>query len=200
MSLINVKINYSLNGPNDEFYTPREAVEMIIPFIPKHVRTIWECTAIKESLIVEVLRLYGYDVIPSHINDDMDFLKYEPKQPYDMIITNPPYSIKDKFLKRAFDLKKPFMFLLPITTLEGLKRGKMFRENRIQLLIPDTRFNFKPGKNSGAWFQTSWFTHGLGLSKDLNFVPLNEGEQNLFHEISTEKMDIGFNNNFHQVA
>jgi len=177
MSLINAKINYSLNGPNDEFYTPREAVEMIITFIPKHVRIIWECTAIKESLIVEVLRSHGYDVIPSHINDDMDFLKYEPKQPYDMIITNPPYSIKDKFLKRAFDLKKPFMFLLPITTLEGLKRGKMFRENRIQLLIPDTRFNFKPGKNSGAWFQTSWFTHGLGLPKDLNFVPLSSGER-----------------------
>ena len=27
-------------------------------------------------------------------------------------------------------------------------------------------------KNSGAWFQTSWFCFGCGLSSDLNFVSL----------------------------
>ena len=164
------KIDFSKNGPNDEYYTPVEAVQMIIPFIPPHVKTIWECTAIEGSRIVEVLKSNGYNVIPTHIKDGFDFFKYEPDD-YDMTITNPAYSIKDKFLKRAFELKKPFMFLLPITTLEGLKRGKMFRENGIQLLIPDRRFSFTADKKL-AWFQTSWFTWGLGLEKDLNFVPL----------------------------
>jgi hypothetical protein len=91
-----------------------------------------------------------------------------------MIITNPPYSLKNKFLKRAFELDKPFAFLLPLTTLEGIERGKMFNENKIQLLIPNKRFNFKPEKNSGAWFQTSWFTYKLNLERDLNFVALND--------------------------
>jgi 16S rRNA A1518/A1519 N6-dimethyltransferase RsmA/KsgA/DIM1 with predicted DNA glycosylase/AP lyase activity len=100
---------------------------MILPFIPTHLKTVWECTAVEGSRIVEVLRSNGYNVIPTHINDGLDFFEYEPDS-YDIIITNPPYSIKDKLLKRAFDLKKPFMFLLPITTLEGLKRGKMFRK------------------------------------------------------------------------
>lgn len=173
MSLIKAKIKYSKQGPFDELYTPDEGVEMILPFIPEHVKTIWECTAINESHIVKVLRAHGYKVIASHIDDGCDFFLYEPDD-YDLIITNPPYSIKNKFLKRAFDLKKPFMFLLPITTLEGEKRGKMFRENKIQLLIPDKRFNFKPEKNSCAWFQTTWFTYGLGLKHDLNFVQIKE--------------------------
>jgi len=119
--------------------------------------------------MVGVLEEYGYEVIASHIENGQDFLKYEPTQ-YDIIITNPPYSIKDKFLKRAFELKKPFMFLLPITALEGKERGEMFKDNGIQLIIPNKRFNFKPEKKSGSWFQTSWFTHGLNLNNDLNFI------------------------------
>ena len=171
MGIIKAKIDYSKNGPNDEYYTPFEAVDMIIPFIPQEVRTIWECTAIEGSRIVEVLRSHGYNVIPTHIKDGFDFFDYKPID-FDLLVTNPPYSLKDKFLKRAFELKKPFMFLLPTTTLEGLKRGKMFREHRIQLLVPDRRFSFTE-KKSGAWFHTSWFTYGLELENDLNFVCLS---------------------------
>ena len=171
MSLLEQKKDFSKRGAFDELYTPNEAVEMILPYIPKDVKIIWECTAIKESKIVKVLRNAEYDVVTSHIEDGQDFFKYQPEN-YDMIITNPPYSLKDKFLKRAYDLKKPFMFLLPLTTLEGIERGKMFDKNGIQMLIPNKRFNFKPEKKSGAWFQTSWFCFGCELSSDLNFVSL----------------------------
>jgi hypothetical protein len=171
MSLLETKIDFIKRGVYDELYTPYEAVEMIIKFIPKNVKTIWECTAIKNSKIVEILKNNGYNVITSHIENEQDFFKYEPEA-YDMIITNPPYSLKDKFLKRAFELDKPFMFLLPITTLEGVKRGDLFNNNKIQLLIPNKRFNFIPNKKSGAWFQTTWFTHKLELENDLNFISI----------------------------
>ncbi len=169
MSLLEQKKDYSKRGAFDELYTPNEAVEMIIKYIPGNVRVIWECTAIKESKIVSVLRNAGYQVVTSHIDDGEDFFSYEPVN-YDMIITNPPYSNKNKFLNRAYSLNKPFMFLLPLTTLEGIERGKMFDKNGIQMLIPNKRFNFKPEKNSGAWFQTSWFCHKCNLDKDINFV------------------------------
>ena len=171
MSLLEQKKDFIKRGTFDELYTPIEAVEMILPYIPNGVKNIWECTAIKESKIVKVLKDSGYNVITSHIEDGQDFFKYEPDE-YDMIITNPPYSQKDKFLKRAYDFKKPFMFLLPLTTLEGIQRGKMFNENGIQVLIPSKRFNFKPEKNSSAWFQTSWFCFGCNLKNDLNFISL----------------------------
>ena len=124
--------------------------------------------AIQNSEIVTVLREKGYTVVTSHIQDGFNFFDYEP-QHYDLIITNPPYSLKDSFLERAFSLGKPFMMLLPITTLEGKKRSELFRENGVQVLIPNKRFNFIVAKK-GSWFQTSWFTYGLGLERDLNYI------------------------------
>jgi hypothetical protein len=198
MGIIQAKPEYSKNGPNDEYYTPAAAVELILPFIPKSVKTIWECTAVKESQIVEVLRHNGYNVIPTHINEGFDYFRYEPED-YDIIITNPPYSCKDQFLQRAFNLGKPFMFLLPITTLEGFKRNKMFRDNRIQLIIPDRRFSFNSG-GSGAWFQTSWFTSGLNLKNDLNFIPSTDKEKSIIQRLNKFKFDSDFINGYEQAA
>lgn len=186
-----MKSDYSTRGAFDEVYTPVEAVEMIMPYIPIVEREcfdtewgmtfsiglvsmlprIWEPTAIKESKIVSVLSNAGYKVIGSHIENGKNFFTYEPDE-YDMIITNPPYSMKDDFLKRVFDLDKPFMFLLPLTALEGQKRSRMFSKHKIQLLIPDKRFNFQPDKKSGIWFQTSWFCYKCNLPNDLNFIQI----------------------------
>ena len=81
-----------------------------------------------------------------------------------MIITNPPYSLKDEFLKRCYEYKKPFCLLLPITALEGKARGQMFRENGIEVLVLDGRVQFMENMikdynktKSGNWFNTSWF-------------------------------------------
>jgi hypothetical protein len=196
--MIKAKVNYIKQAPDDEFYTPFEAVEMILPYIPSHVTRIWECTAIKESKIVQVLRDEGYSVIATHIDNGFDFLRQEPAD-YDLIITNPPFSVKDKFLQRAFDLKKPFMFLLPITTLEGVGRGKMFRENRIQVLIPNRRFSFT-SKKHGAWFQTSWFTHGLGLINDLNFISLDSSEYTTVQRLNKISPVMDQSNKFRKAA
>ena len=59
-----------------------------------------------------------------------------------MIITNPPYSLKDDFLKKCYEYKKPFCLLLPITSLEGTERGNMFRENGIEVIVFDKRIEF----------------------------------------------------------
>ena len=67
MSLLEQKKDFSKRGAFDELYTPEEAVEMILKYIPNEVKTIWECTAIKESKIVKVLKDAGYNVITSHI-------------------------------------------------------------------------------------------------------------------------------------
>jgi spore maturation protein CgeB len=73
MSLLEQKKDYSKRGAFDELYTPDEAVNMIIRYIPNDVKVIWECTAIKDSRIVKVLRDNGYKVITSHIEDGQDF-------------------------------------------------------------------------------------------------------------------------------
>ncbi len=167
MSKLNTLIDYIQRGKHDELYTPIEAVEMILPYIPKD-SIIWECTATKESNIVKVLCANNFEVIATHIFEGTSFFDYEPEC-YDIIITNPPYSLKTQFLARAFELHKPFMFLLPLTTLEGKQRNKLFQNKTLQLLIPDKRFNFISTKKA-PWFQTSWFCVDMNLPKDLNFI------------------------------
>jgi hypothetical protein len=148
-------INYMKNPKNDELYTPKKAVYPLLDYLPKNI-TIWECTDFGESKITEVLKDNGYKVISTNIDEGFNFLTDEPNFYFDMIITNPPYSLKDEFLQRCYELNKPFCMLLPLTTLEGKKRGEMFRKYGIEVLVLDKRINFMKNKKN-VWFNTSWF-------------------------------------------
>ncbi len=159
-------INHIKKGPYDELFTPPEAVVPLLKYLPKKLR-YWECTDFGESNITLVLKENGFIVKSSHIQQNINFLKDDPPFEYDVIITNPPYSIKDSFLERAYNIGKPFCFLMPLTTLEGVKRGKMFRKYGIQLLVLDRRINFMKNKKN-VWFNTSWFCWKI-LPKDLVF-------------------------------
>lgn len=155
-------------GHTDEIYTPRYALNPLIPFIKDNWK-IWEC-AWGTGALASHLSFNGFKVVDYRFRD---FFKDEFTD-FDCIITNPPYSKKDEFLKRAFEIGKPFAFLLPLTALEGIKRGKLYKKYGIQLIIPNRRINFiMPNKQGGAWFQVAWFCYKMNLPKDLNFVELN---------------------------
>lgn len=156
-------------GHSDEMQTPKCAINPLLPFLKKSW-IIWECAWGKGSL-AKHLEEKGFKVIGEK---DFDFLKERVADRFDCIITNPPYSLKDKFIEACYQYNKPFALLMPLTTLEGKKRGGLFRENGIQLIIPNKRINFitPSGKGSGAWFQTAWFCWKLNLPNQLNFVEL----------------------------
>lgn len=160
------KLKIQMGGRTDEFFTPKYALNPLLPFLKKEWK-IWEC-AYGTGALAKHLKEEGFNVL----DEDVDFLDFDLD--CDILITNPPYSKKDEFLKRAFEIGKPFAFLMPLTTLEGIKRGKLFRDNGIQLIIPNRRINFitPSGKGSGAWFQVAWFCWKLNLPKELNFVEL----------------------------
>ena len=174
------KLKIQMNGRSDEFFTPEYALKPLLPFLKKDW-TIWEC-AWGGGTLAKHLKKFGFKVKKIKTN----FL--EPSNPlrdyilgfddFDIIITNPPYSKKDEFLKRAYELGRPFALLMPLTALEGIKRGALFSKHGIQLIIPNRRINFitPSGKGSGAWFQVAWFCYKLNLPKDLNFVELNLGD------------------------
>lgn len=153
----------------DEFITPAYAVKPLVEFIPKD-SIIWECTGV-ESNITQVFREAGFTVIETHIHEGFDFLKHKPIFDFDVIITNPPYSLKNDFLKRCYAYKKPFALLLPLTALESKTRGKLYKKNGLQLLVFDSRIQFLD-KNSN-WFNASWFCWNL-LPRDLIFTELKK--------------------------
>lgn len=156
-----------MKGHSDEMQTPEVAIKPLLPYLKKDW-IIWECAWGGGSL-ANHLKKEGFSVIGSK---ETDFLDEKFTANFDCVITNPPYSLKEEFLKRAYELGKPFAFLMPLTALEGKKRGELYRKYGIQLIIPNKRINFitPSGKGSGSWFATAWFTHGLNLPKDLNFV------------------------------
>jgi len=163
-------------GHADDFQTPKEALYPLIPYLKKDW-ILWECGCGNGNL-VKALKELNYEVIGTDIITGHDFLTWQPKK-YDCIITNPPYSIKQKFLQRCYKLKKPFALLLPLTTFETQKRQSFFKQYGIQVVFFDKRINFETpsGDGSGAWFSTAWFTNWLNLPKDLNFVKLKHPNQ-----------------------
>lgn len=158
-------INYIKKEKNDELYTPREAIIPILKYLDK-TKIYWECTDFGNSNIRKTLVENGFKVIATR-KEEFDFLKDDPLFRFDVIITNPPYSIKDKFIKRCYELNKSFMLLLPITSLEGKERNKLYKENGIELIVLNKRINFMKDKKN-VWFNTSWFCHNV-CKKQLNF-------------------------------
>lgn len=152
----------------DEFVTPAYAVIPLAKYIKPNA-TIWECTGYN-SIITQVFKHYDHKVVETHINNNFDFLKDKPDFDFDVIVTNPPYSIKDEFIAKCYEYKKPFALLLPITAFEGIPRGKMFAEHGIEIMIFNRRVEFTGG---GVWFAANWFCWNI-LPEKLVFIDLDK--------------------------
>lgn len=167
----------ALQGRPDDFQTPPAALKPLLPFL-KEDWVIWECAAGKGNL-TRGLQEAGFDAISTDILvEDFDFLTQKPDV-FDCIITNPPFSLKQQFLERAYSIGVPFAFLLPLTTFETAKRQKLFKEYGLEVIFFDKRINFETpdGGGKGSWFATAWFTWGLQIGKELNFVEYQPSNQ-----------------------
>lgn len=129
-------------GATDEWYTPEEAVISILKHIPSN-KIIWCPFDTEESNFVKVFRESGYTVEFSHIkNKDEDFFNYEPFD-WDIMISNPPYSIRNDILQRAFSFKKPFALLMNTNGLfDSSFRWDMFKNNDFTLFYLKGRVNY----------------------------------------------------------
>jgi hypothetical protein len=138
------------NEASDECYTPINAIQPLMEFLPKD-KTYYECTSSKSSNILDYFKESKYIMVGS---ETKDYLK-EDFNDYDICITNPPYSNKDGFLERAYEIGKPFAFLLPVSAFQGVFRGKLFAKYGLEVLVLNQRPNFTGG--SGAHFGVGWF-------------------------------------------
>jgi hypothetical protein len=173
----------------DLFQTPDYATELLIPFIPKRIKWIWEpaCGKLKISY---VLLNHGFDVYSSDLGypqPEDNFLicdyPYPTYKKNTAIITNPPYSLKQKFYQRCRYFNVPFALLIPadysIWVINAIQEGA-------EKIIPTRRIDFiTPTGKSGLTGNTSnyhslWLTWGFGLGKSETFVELtNEMKKNV---------------------
>lgn len=163
---------------SDKQFTPTYAVKPLLEFLLlNHIQTIWCPFDDETSEYVKVFRENGYKVIATDIEHGYDFFTYEPEEHYDIIISNPPFSLKDKILKRLQELNKPFAMLLPLPTLQGEKRFDYLKGT--QALIFDKRVNFYKDKahtikQSGAAFASIYICKNF-LPCALIFRKLDKG-------------------------
>lgn len=181
MGLNKVYLQAGRCAGSDECLTPYYAVEPILEYIPKD-KIIW-CPFDKEwSAYVQLLQQNGNEVIYTHIEDGYDFFEYEPSK-YDMIISNPPFSCKDKVLQRCYELNKPFMLLLPANAIQSKFRVGLFIKYGLELLIFDTRVDYHTNGNmknttKGCHFGSSYFCKDI-LPEKIIFKKLQKYEKSL---------------------
>lgn len=146
---------YSPKKSSDEQYTPAYAVAPIVKYIPKN-KTVWCPFDTEHSEFVLALRDAGIRVVHSHILTGEDFFAYEPEK-WDMIVSNPPFSIKRKVVERCLALGKPFALLLSNLWINSSAPARLFAEKEMQMLLFDKRIQFT--EKNAAYFGSSYFCH-----------------------------------------
>ena len=164
----------------DEVFTPFYAVEPLLKYIPKN-KTIWMPFDEEWSAFYQKLKEEGFNVVRSSLQEGQDFFEYEPNE-WDLIVSNPPFSLKDKVLERLYLFNKPFAILLPLNSLQGKTRYKYFKQG-IQILSFDARISYHNKEHmdkvvKGSPFATAYFCRDL-LPKDLIIEKLNTYERPL---------------------
>ena len=133
-----MKMDKIASSGNDEFYTPKYAIEPVLKYIPKGSK-VWCPFDTESSLFYKLLKEHGCDVKISHLEDGVDFLSEEETKGFedwcDYIVSNPPYSLKGEVLAKLFEIGKPFAMLVGVVGLfESQKRFNMFKNNTFEIM------------------------------------------------------------------
>ena len=153
----------------DFFQTPEWAIEVILPYVKSGSRVLEPTYGL--GAISNVLKKHGCEVIgtdkyPKEGTDvkELDFLNIakddEILQGIDMIVFNPPFSDKTRFLQKAMELGKPFLMICPMALMETEKRYNLIKENGLSIILIPKRVNYLRGADNEmgkVWSASSWF-------------------------------------------
>lgn len=146
--------------PADLYPTPVNGTESLMPVIRVIAENwntggrpfrIWE-PACGDGRIARVLEWHGFEVLgsdlrsyPGHGIPDFDFLAdhqaaygWNPGDDVDMIVTNPPFSHAEQFIRKALSITPNVAMLLKATYWNAASRLPFFAEHRPKFVLPLT--------------------------------------------------------------
>ncbi|KKN64501.1 hypothetical protein LCGC14_0491140 [marine sediment metagenome] len=180
--------DYVKRGPFDEIDTPFSAVDYLIPSLRKLAKfdgsfmrepVIWESAPPRDrpSLLANHLEQRGFSVIAF---SGIDYFQGAPdRDSFDVIVTNPPFSLKEPWVTRTMSFGKPWALLLPITAL-GCRRSNLnVYLSECQIILPPRRVDFVGKKR--PWQYVAWYTWGFNLPGG-NLIPVDDDGQPLEHK------------------
>lgn len=174
--------------PFDYCLTPPYALDPLLPYLGWSLpSTIWEPAA-GEGLLVEGLYDAGWTeehVIGTDILTGHNFFEYQPDK-WEVIVTNPPFSLKFEWLERCYALGKPFALLLPVEVLGTVTAQALMQKHGFEIMLLDSRVDFKmPNagwEGAGAQFPVLWLCHDL-LPEKVMFGSIKEAKKAFKAEI-----------------
>lgn len=163
-------------GINDEYYTPKSAWENISHLIPKN-KVIWEAFGTSSKIhSVRYLKELGFKV-------ERTFRDFFKENKGDVVVSNPPYNkreqMKQKVLQRLIEIDKPFILILPTSTIHTKYYRDIFGKNikHVQLIIPSDKIQFynldKHGNmvmKNNCSFYSLYLCYKMNFKKDIIFL------------------------------
>jgi len=131
----------------DFFFSPNYAIDLLVPFIPKRVKTIWEPAAGSGKIVKRLESTHGYSVVGSdiegpyfHSNFLSDGCPFGCPNESSAIITNPPFSLKKSFYEQSRKWGVCFALLIPLD-YSGWIIDALDMDGA-EKIIPDSRINY----------------------------------------------------------
>jgi hypothetical protein len=146
---------------HDDYMTPKYAWENITQYIPKD-KVIWEAF-MGDGKSGEYLKELGFKEV---IHNDNDFFESNEG---DIIISNPPFSNKNKTMNRLKELDKPFIILLPQPAINTTAIRELFKDD-LQIIIPRKRIQFVKNGNelqNKCNFDCFYYCYKMNLPRDI---------------------------------
>lgn len=173
--------NTAYKRAETDFYpTPPDVTFALLDFLrpPYGTTVIWD-PACGEGHMVKQIRKMGYDVFGTDIKNGADFLTYDPMRYFSWIITNPPFSLSEQFIRRCGELKKPFAMLLKSQYWHAKRRISLFREYTPTWILPLTwRPDFCFGDRGGSpTMDVMWCVWGVNSLERPTYMPLERPDK-----------------------
>lgn len=160
---------YSKMSSDDEYYTPPEHWIAVREFLPPSQKVVWEAFC-GDGRSGQTLTELGCTVIQGR---DVDFFDDNNGviDKYDVIVSNIPFSHKKEILERLKKLDKPFLIIMPGSTMFTKYLRELFG-NEMQIIIPRSRMHFV--KNEVLMTRTSfdccYFAYKMNYPRDVTWL------------------------------
>jgi hypothetical protein len=182
----NVLTNASaVDRSKTDFYpTPENVTIALLNYLnlPKET-VVWE-PACGEGHMSKTLESLGYEVVSSDLHDreygivGIDFLETSriDIDRSEWIITNPPFSLSEQFIRKCIEHHLPFALLLKSQYWHSSRRRKLFEEYKPKAVLPLTwRPDFLFGSKSGSpTMECIWTVWDSKPSSQTIYVPLQK--------------------------
>ena len=136
---------------NDNWETPKEAYEDVRDLIVGKI--IWDPFYSQGRAAAFLMEAGAKEVI----HEKRDAFDWSPE--CELIVTNPPFSIKKRCLAYLLSLGKPVLILLPLADLASVWFREVVGAHQYSMFVPKKRYAFlKDGKQmKGVSFPSVWF-------------------------------------------